>query len=275
MEELSFGDMSLHSFTSESSFTSLNSSAEQNGSVIANLIFVTDSEMATIMNGNKDYEKGVDDNIMDFSESLPPSAILGTGSFSTVRLAWRKEAPTLAVAEQNCHNPDKAQRTKRQRRRSIIRVASQDSNLSLLDDKGQLVAVKMIQKSILKQMKIMQKGSNNLLTVKTAFDDIEKEIATMKRLQHPNCVQLYDVIDSVESNTLYMVLEYVSLGEILSNVDGTDRYRKRGQILKVKGLTPEGYYDEQNAALYFVDILHGLAYLHRHSICHRDLKPEK
>jgi serine/threonine protein kinase len=35
-----------------------------------------------------------------------------------------------------------------------------------------------------------------------------------------------------------------------------------------------GHFDEEQAALYFVDILHGLAYLHQHHICHRDLKPE-
>jgi serine/threonine protein kinase len=35
-----------------------------------------------------------------------------------------------------------------------------------------------------------------------------------------------------------------------------------------------GHFDEEHAALYFVDILHGLAYLHQHHIIHRDLKPE-
>ena len=72
-----------------------------------------------------------------------------------------------------------------------------------------------------------------------------------------------------------MVLEYVSLGEILSNVDGTDRYERKRYRRKVKGLTASGHFDEKHAALYFVDILHGLAYLHRHSVCHRALKPAK
>ncbi len=112
------------------------------------------------------------------------------------------------------------------------------------------------------------------MTVRTAFDNIEREIATMKRLHHPNLVQLFEVIDSVESDKLYMVLEYVSLGEILSHVEGTERYERTRYKKKVKGLTKEGYFDEKNAALYFVDVMHGLAYLHRHQICHRDLKPE-
>lgn len=40
------------------------------------------------------------------------------------------------------------------------------------------------------------------------------------------------------------------------------------------GVTPDGHFDEEHCALYFVDLLHGLAHLHRHHIVHRDLKPE-
>jgi len=36
----------------------------------------------------------------------------------------------------------------------------------------------------------------------------------------------------------------------------------------------DGSYDEAAAALFFVDILHGLAYLHSNFICHRNLKPK-
>ena len=301
--EQSFGEMSLQSFTSDSSFTGMSSVSK--GLQIANLLFVTDVEMLGIMySENDECQEGEDNdergeqrqqlmpdrkslgaaaNVEDvraralaptgssLSASLPPSAILGTGAFSTVRLAWRK---TPSQSEDDNDSDAAEGTTKVQQRRSIVRVQSHDSKSSL-PQKGQLVAVKMIDKSILKQMKTMQKGADNRLTVRTAFDDIEKEIATMKRLRHPNCVQLFEVIDSVESDKLYMVLEYVSLGEILSNVDGTDRYERKRYRRKVKGLTAAGYFDEKHAALYFVDILHGLAYLHRHSICHRDLKPEK
>jgi len=293
--EMSFGDMSLQSFTSDSSFTGGNSVVGQKVMQIANLLFVTDAEMLRIMydesdegrEGGDDKEKQLQQTMLNnnsLAASLPPSAILGTGAFSTVRLAWRKSPSQLEETtdqnvdgnrEDDAIDPDAAQGiAKRQQRRSVVRVQSHDSNSSL-PQKGQLVAVKMIEKSILKQMKTMQKGADNRMTVRTAFDDIEKEIATMKRLRHPNCVQLFEVIDSVESDKLYMVIEYVSLGEILSNVDGTDRYERNRYRRKVKGLTPKGYFDEKHAALYFVDILHGLAYLHRNGIVHRDLKPEK
>ena len=66
------------------------------------------------------------------------------------------------------------------------------------------------------------------------------------------------------------------LGEILTyQNDGT--FRRRPPVdddeEPVEGLV-DGHFDEFHAALYFVDILHGLAYLHQHHIIHRDLKPE-
>ena len=49
----------------------------------------------------------------------------------------------------------------------------------------------------------------------------------------------------------------------MSHVEGTDRYARMRDRRRVRGLTARGHYDEPHAALYFVDLLHGLAYLHR------------
>jgi len=74
-----------------------------------------------------------------------------------------------------------------------------------------------------------------------------------------------------------MVLEYLPLGEIMTNVQGTGMYKRRptrrGEQ-ELSGVTPGGHFDEHHAALYFVDIMHGLAHLHKNRIVHRDLKPE-
>eukprot|EP00956_Cyclotella_meneghiniana_P030562 scaffold77224_cov57-Cyclotella_meneghiniana.AAC.5 len=292
---------SLASFASFATFGSGTSGNSGEGEAVGNLTFVTDVEMLSIMyenddDGNDDNNNVDSRNSTATYNSLPPSAILGKGATSMVRLAWRKSnkpnsngkrassldtnsdtedneaaaaaamkiTPDLkAIAARNEYRPT-GQKAKS--RRSVIRVISQPSidNRSISSSKGDLVAVKLIQKSVLKQMKTMTRDSaSNRVTVSTAFDNIEREIAMMKRLRHPNLVQLFEVIDSVESDKLYMVLEYVSLGEILSHVEGTDTYRRMRYKSKVKGLTPGGYFDEDNAALYFVDIMHGLAYLHR------------
>jgi serine/threonine protein kinase len=60
-------------------------------------------------------------------------------------------------------------------------------------------------------------------------------------------------------------------------VPKTDTYKRRPRREgepELAGVTPEGHFDEEHCALYFVDLLHGLAHLHRHHIVHRDLKPE-
>ena len=232
----SFGEMSLQSFTSLNSFTSA-SAGDQNE--IGNLIFLTDAEVAKLMYSEKDNtKKGADEfdvsppdvvgsrrnsdasTSSTLSSSLPPSAILGVGAFSTVRLAWRKtEKNTISNDSDDLVVPSSTfgMGQKAPSRRSIVHVqskASDDPNAPL-EHKGELVAVKILQKSILKQMKSIEKGANNRITVHTAFDDIEREIATMKRLRHPNLIRLFEVIDSVESDRLHMVLEFVSLGEEL------------------------------------------------------------
>ena len=274
------------------SFSRSNSNPHQNNIPVGNLLFVTDAEMERIMYGDENNETNstitnppdsssdTSSDAPNLTSSLPPSAILGTGAFSTVRLAWRRSPRPTQNNDDDVVDPavsfDQVANNGEQHgsRRSIVRVQSQYSDGDPNESKGELVAVKIIQKSLLKQMKSMQKGPDNRVTVHTAYDNIEREIATTKLLQHPNLVRLYEVIDNAESDRMYMVLEYVSLGEILSNVEGTNLYRRMRYRNKVKGLTPGGYFDEKHAALYFVDIMHGLAYLHRNRICHRDLKPD-
>ena len=151
-------------------------------------------------------------------------------------------------------------------------------SFDLRHEEEELVAVKIFSKSILKRRRTMERDkSSQKIKIKTAMQQVEREIALMKKLNHPNLVSLYEVIDSEHSDMLYMVLEFLPGGEIMSyQDDGTFRRKepKRGcPNGTIEGVV-HGHFDEEHAALYFVDILHGLAYLHQHHICHRDLKPE-
>lgn len=151
------------------------------------------------------------------------------------------------------------------------------------DEEG-LVACKIYSKSILKRIRHMERDKKTRrMKVHTALEQVEHEIALMKKMHHPNIVPLFEVIDSPESDALYMFIQYMPLGEILSyQEDGTfQRVFKKGEE-KLMGYSEKedlegntiGRFDEEHASLFFVDILHGLAYLHQHHICHRDLKPE-
>ena len=83
---------------------------------------------------------------------------------------------------------------------------------------------------------------------------LEREIAVMKLLEHPNIVRLYDVWEN--HNELYLIMEYVDGGELFHYVD------------ERKGLP------EDETVYIFRQIVSALLYCHRLLICHRDLKPE-
>jgi len=122
--------------------------------------------------------------------------------------------------------------------------------------KNDYVAVKIYSKSFLKRIRNIKRSKSNRMTIHTALDDVEKEIALMKQMRHPNLVSLLQVIDSVDSDALYVVLEFVPLGEIMTFDPDLIRYRHRHR--NSPGLTKDGYFIEDFAALFFVDILHGL-----------------
>lgn len=46
------------------------------------------------------------------------------------------------------------------------------------------------------------------------LNGVKHEIAVLKKLRHPNITRLYEVIDDVRDNAMYMVLEYVPGGVI-------------------------------------------------------------
>ena len=54
---------------------------------------------------------------------------------------------------------------------------------------------------------------------------VQREIAIMKKLVHPNIVQLVEVIDAPLDSSLYMVMEYAERGAVMRCVEpGRGRY---------------------------------------------------
>lgn len=184
---------------------------------------------------------------------------LGRGEYGMVKLAKR-------LSPQELYN---------KRSHSSIFSESGSSHSMQLGKNYSFVAVKIYKKSVLKRIiniKRANSNTSNKTEIHTALENVQKEIALMKMLRHPNIVSLLQVIDSVESNAFYIILEYLPLGEIMTFDHNTRRFKHRHR--DTTGLTRNGYFREDIAAKFFVDVLHGLAYLHRNCIAHCDLKPE-
>uniref|UniRef100_A0A0N5CG47 calcium/calmodulin-dependent protein kinase n=1 Tax=Strongyloides papillosus TaxID=174720 RepID=A0A0N5CG47_STREA len=83
---------------------------------------------------------------------------------------------------------------------------------------------------------------------------VQREIAILKKLSHPNIVKLVEALDDPEDKFIYIIFELVEKGSII-------------EIPTDKPLS------EEDAWKYFRDTLSGLEYLHYQKIVHRDIKP--
>lgn len=72
-------------------------------------------------------------------------------------------------------------------------------------------ALKVLNKSLLRRKRILRKGKppTNML------ENIFREIAIMKKLNHPNVLQIHEVIDDPDNDKLFMVIDYMDNGSVL------------------------------------------------------------
>ncbi|XP_059664270.1 CBL-interacting serine/threonine-protein kinase 12-like [Cornus florida] len=104
---------------------------------------------------------------------------------------------------------------------------------------NEIVAIKVIDKE-----KILKGG---------LIAHIKREISILRRLRHPNIVQLFEVMAT--KTKIYFVMEYVKGGELFNKV--------------AKGRLPE-----QVARKYFQQLISAVGFCHARGVYHRDLKPE-
>ena len=81
-----------------------------------------------------------------------------------------------------------------------------------------------------------------------------QELMVMRRVNHQCCIRLIDVF--YDDLHIFLIQELAAGGELLIRISKKD------------------HFTEREAGLLFKQVLSGLEYLHRHGICHRDVKPE-
>ncbi|XP_047326228.1 CBL-interacting serine/threonine-protein kinase 12-like [Impatiens glandulifera] len=103
----------------------------------------------------------------------------------------------------------------------------------------ELVAIKVIDKD-----KILKGG---------LIAHIKREISILRRVRHPNIVQLFEVMATKAK--IYFVMEYVRGGELFNKV-------------------AKGRLKEEVARKYFQQLISAVSFCHTRGVFHRDLKPE-
>ncbi|KAK0173975.1 hypothetical protein PV328_007103 [Microctonus aethiopoides] len=103
---------------------------------------------------------------------------------------------------------------------------------------GQMYAVKIIDKKALKGKE----------------DSLENEIRVLRRLTHPNIVQLLETFE--DKHKVYLIMELVTGGELFDRI------------------VEKGSYTEKDASGLIRQVLEAVDYMHEQGVVHRDLKPE-
>ncbi|KAI3466747.1 hypothetical protein Pfo_023410 [Paulownia fortunei] len=104
---------------------------------------------------------------------------------------------------------------------------------------GESVAIKVIDKE-----RILKVG---------LIAHIKREISILRRVRHPNIVQLFEVMAT--KSKIFFVMEYVKGGELFNKV-------------------AKGRLKEEVARKYFQQLVSAVAFCHARGVYHRDLKPE-
>ncbi|XP_017271748.1 calcium/calmodulin-dependent protein kinase kinase 1b isoform X1 [Kryptolebias marmoratus] len=133
--------------------------------------------------------------------------------------------------------------------------------LAYNEDSEQYYAMKVVsKKKLMKQCGFLRRmppsGSNSDLFCKVMqpLERIYREVAILKKLDHPNVVKLVEVLDDPDEDGLHMAFELMTKGPVI-------------EVPTDEPLT------EDQARFHFRDVVLGIEYLHYHKIVHRDIKP--
>ncbi|XP_074282740.1 CBL-interacting serine/threonine-protein kinase 6-like [Silene latifolia] len=96
-------------------------------------------------------------------------------------------------------------------------------------------------------------GKDKVIKAKM-MEQVKREISVMKRVKHPNIVELYEVMAT--KSKVYLAMELVRGGEFFTKIS------KNGKL------------DEDLARTYFRQLISAVGYCHSQGVYHRDLKLE-
>uniref|UniRef100_A0AAQ4R9R7 calcium/calmodulin-dependent protein kinase n=1 Tax=Gasterosteus aculeatus aculeatus TaxID=481459 RepID=A0AAQ4R9R7_GASAC len=199
----------------------------------------------------------------ELADSVAAMNVAATGAPTTSRLSGRKmslqekgsriaKQPTIETKRVSITDADDCVQLNQYKLKKEIGKGSYGVvKLAYNEDSEQYYAMKVVSKKrLMKQCGFLRESKPSSLSTNKVY----KEIAILKKLDHPNVVKLVEVLDDPDEDGLHMAFDLM----------------KRGQVMEVP--TDEPFTEEQ-ARFYFRDIVLGIEYLHYHKIIHRDIKP--
>lgn len=120
------------------------------------------------------------------------------------------------------------------------------------------------------------------MTFTTALDEVYKEIEIMKRLDNPNMIKIYEVIDDPVSEKLYVIMPVADYGDCIEwdakkGVFHPNHRLQAKNINKAHKINPKDakFYDEETIRRMAKALVYALDHLHNDlMIVHRDIKPQ-
>lgn len=120
------------------------------------------------------------------------------------------------------------------------------------------------------------------MTFTTALDEVYREIDIMKKLDNPNMIKIYEVIDDPISEKLYVIMPVADYGDCIEWDSNSCQFHPNHRlqaknINKAHKINPKDakYYDEETIKRMSKALINALDHLHNElQIVHRDIKPQ-
>ena len=149
------------------------------------------------------------------------------------------------------------------------------SKIELVEKDGEKYAMKIVDKEFLKSQKNMEFDEKGNLVINTSLENALKEIAILKKTNHPNIIRLYEIMYCKKNKKIYLILENCEHGDLMLYDDENNIFTVNNHIIENKNRKDQNkdYYSNKEILKFLNDIISGIYYLHTNGIIHRDIKP--